>query len=93
MALQCTCLAHVSLCTGVAESHNFAIRFHCVNLHVKLQRERAPAMQVRLQKVSLHLTWGSMKFVQQAQCSVSILDNFMGEKKKRRNRFSQALNV
>lgn len=82
MALQCTCLAHGSLGAGVAEGHNFAILFRCVNLHVTLQRERAPAMQVRLQKVSLHLTRGSMKFVQQAQSSISIPDNFMGGKKR-----------
>lgn len=91
MALQHTWLAHGSLC---ARGSLFGIRFPCVNLHVTLQRERAPATQVRLQKVSPHLTRGSMKFVQQAQSSVSLPDNFMGGKKKKRwNRFFQALNV
>lgn len=38
-------------------------------------------MQVKLQKPSLHLSLGRMKFIQQAQSSLSLPDNFLGGKK------------
>lgn len=83
MVLQYTYLARALLCAWVAEGHDFAIQSH-VNLHAKLQRERAPTIQVRQPKVSLHLSLGSTRFVQQAQSSLSVPDNFMGEKNPKR---------
>lgn len=83
MVLQYTYLARALLCAWVAEGHDFAIQSR-VNLYAILQTERAPTTQVSLPKVSLHLSLGSMRFVQQAQSSLSVPDNFMGEKKPKK---------